>query len=74
MSMIMKRRYDIPSFAKHLNDFCDPSRGSVLRKEGVKRRYRYRFTNPLMPPFVVMKGIMDGLILSEVALSPNEPE
>ena len=64
MSSIMKKRYDIPSFAKHLNDFCGPVRGSVLRKEGVQRRYRYRFRNPLMPPFVVMKGILDGLIFA----------
>ena len=59
MSAIMGRRYDIPSFAKHLNDFCDPARGRVLRKEGVKRKYRYRFRNPLMQPYVVMKGIID---------------
>ena len=64
MSAIMKKRYDIPSFAKHLNDFCGPGRGSVLRKDGVQRRYRYRFCSPLMPPFVVMKGILDGLILA----------
>ena len=60
MSSIMGKKYDIPSFARHLNDFCDPARGRVLRKEGTKRKYRYRFTNPLMQPLVLMKGIVDG--------------
>ena len=59
MSSVMRKKYEIPSFAKHLNDFCDPSRGCVLKKEGMKRKYLYRFTSPLMKPFVVMKGILD---------------
>ena len=62
MSRIMGKKYEIPSFAKHLSDFCDQSRGSVLTKTGVKRKYSYRFTSPLMQPFVVMKGILDGRI------------
>jgi hypothetical protein len=28
----------------------------------VKHRYRFRFVNPLLQPFVVMQGINDGLI------------
>ena len=60
MSRIMRRRYEIPSFARHLNRFCQPERGCVLRKEGEKHRYRYRFSDPLMQPFVIMKGIVDS--------------
>ena len=46
MSKIMGKRYEIPSFAKHLSDFCDQSRGSVLKRIGAKRKYSYRFTSP----------------------------
>lgn len=60
MSRIMKKRYEIPSFARHLNSFCQPERGRVLRKEGAKHRYRYRFSDPLMQPFVIMKGIVES--------------
>ena len=60
MSRIMKKPYEIPSFARHLNSFCQPERGCVLRKEGEKHRYRYRFTDPLMQPFVIMKGIVES--------------
>ncbi|MDB6032601.1 MAG: hypothetical protein JWM16_2939, partial [Verrucomicrobiales bacterium] len=62
MSEIMKRPYEIPAFAQHLNDFCGENRGKVLQKTGYPRRYRFRFVNPLMEPFVVMKGIASGLI------------
>ena len=60
MSRIMGKAYEIPSFARHLNSFCLAERGPVLRKEGEKHRYRYRFTDPLMQPFVIMKGIIDS--------------
>ena len=60
MSKIMKKQYEIPSFARHLSSFCQPKRGKVLRKEGEKHRYRYRFTDPLMQPFVIMKGIVES--------------
>ena len=66
MSRIMQRPYDIPAFARHLNDFCEERRGAVLQKTGTARRYRFRFKNPLMQPFVVMKGLAKGLIRDDV--------
>lgn len=62
MTKIMGRLYDIPAFSRHLNDFCDNKRGAVLQRTGHPRRYRFRFVNPLMEPFVVMKGISKRLI------------
>ena len=62
MAKIMGKEYEIPSFAKHLGAFCDPNRGGVLKKEGIKRKYAYRFNNPLMQPFVLMNGIAAGRI------------
>lgn len=66
LSAIMKKRYEIPGFARHLNDFSGQDRGSILQKEGVKRRFRFRFSTPLMQPFVVMKGVASGLITNEI--------
>jgi Cdc6-like AAA superfamily ATPase len=62
LSEIMKRHYDIPAFSQHLNAFCDVSRGPILQKTGTSRRFRFRFCNPLMQPFVIMDGIKRGLI------------
>ncbi len=67
LSTVMRKNYEIPSFAKHLNDFCRTSRGAVLRKSGVKHKFRYRFANPLMQPLIVMKGLVDKRI-DETAL------
>jgi len=56
MSDIMGRRYDIPSFAQHLSRFCETERGNVLERIGTRRRYRYRFTNPMIRPYVYLRG------------------
>ncbi len=72
LSKIMKQRYEIPSFAKHLNEFCQPARGAVLQKHGVKHKYRYRFSNPLLQPLVIMKGIVDKRITEEALEEPRK--
>jgi len=60
LSRIMKKRYEIPSFVRHLNLFCDAAHGPVLQKAGIALRYRYRFVNPLLQPFVIMQGWWKG--------------
>ena len=65
LSKIMGRKYEIPAFAKHLNDFSQPARASVLKKSGEKHRYRYRFTSPLMQPLVIMKGMVNRMVIND---------
>jgi hypothetical protein len=66
MSGIMGKHYDIPAFSQHLNDFCENDRGPILEKSGYPRRYRFRFCNPLMEPYVIMSGISKGLITKDI--------
>lgn len=66
LSGIMKRPYEIPAFSQHLNAFCEASRGPVLQRTGTTRRYRFRFVNPLMQPFVIMDGIRKGMITDDL--------
>lgn len=47
----------IQQFAQHLRDFCE-NRGPVLERDG----RRYRFIKPLMGPYVILRGLADGLI------------
>jgi Cdc6-like AAA superfamily ATPase len=61
-SMIMKRKYDIPAFSRHLYELCKPERGEVLQQFGETHNRRYRFTNPIMQPYVIMKGLERNLI------------
>ena len=60
--MIMDKPCEIPMFGRHLNAFCSDERGHVLQQIGEPRSYRYRFTNPLLQPFIILRGIQDGLI------------
>jgi Cdc6-like AAA superfamily ATPase len=62
MTKIMGRTYGIGSFSQHLASFTEEDRGGVLQRIGQSRRYRFRFRNPLLQPFVVMKGLSKSLI------------
>jgi len=62
LSRIMKKSYDIPSFARHLKIFSEGRGMPILQRVGVKRKFRFRFSNPLMQPFVIMNGLAEGLI------------
>jgi Cdc6-like AAA superfamily ATPase len=65
MSLIMGRPYDIPSYARHLNQFASAARGDVLQKRGTERNYFYRFENPLLQPYIILNGLSRQLIARE---------
>ena len=73
MRKITGEDYDIPAFSRHLNDFCDGSRGPILQKTGERRRFRFRFINPLIEQFVVLKGISEGEITRDDTLLRPDP-
>jgi len=62
LAKVASRRYEIPSFTRHLNDFCGDARGSVLQKGGTERRYRFRFIDPLLKPYVVLRALSEQKI------------
>ena len=65
---ITKKAYTIDRYLKHLNDFCSLSRGPVLDKAGQKKRPLYRFKDSMLEPFVIMKGIRDGLVTTDLVI------
>jgi Cdc6-like AAA superfamily ATPase len=62
LTEIMRKRYDIPSFARHLKEFCSKERGPLLERRGVTRKFRYRFCDPLMQPYITLNGVASGLL------------
>jgi Cdc6-like AAA superfamily ATPase len=62
LQSITGRDYDIPNFARHLSAFTSQTRGGILQSKGDKYQRRFRFGNPLMQPYVIMRGIAGGLI------------
>ena len=70
--LITSKPYDVPAFAKHLKAFCDQKRGSILERRGPPRKVQYRFARPLMEPYVVLRGLADGLISERQLSRPSE--
>ena len=63
--IVPDRSYSIPNYARHLKQLSSVERGELLHRIGKTRRLRYRFNSPLMRPYIVMKGIDDGIITRE---------
>ncbi len=62
LSEIMGKRYDIPGYSQHLDKFSSDERGKVLEKTGTRRRFRFRFRDPLLQPYVIMRGVAEGTL------------
>ena len=65
LERVTGKAYDYPQFARHLKQFAAPRRGEVLQVSGGSRQRRYRFANPLLRPYVVLRGINDGVISAD---------
>jgi hypothetical protein len=65
LSYIMKKPVTIQAYIRHLDKFSQDVRGAVLKKDGPKRRFQYSFSEPMMQPYVLMKGLADGKITEE---------
>ncbi len=64
-SHIMGREMQIPSYARHLHGLSERDRGAVLQKLGRPHQSRFRFSNPLMQPYVLMRGLKSDMIKLE---------
>jgi Cdc6-like AAA superfamily ATPase len=62
LRIITGREYEIPNFAKHLKELSDSVRGQILQRTGEKRRIRYRFSSPILRPYIIMRGFGDKII------------
>lgn len=51
------------SFGRNLEQFCAMDRGPTLVREGSPKNYVYSFEYALLKPFVIIKGLSEGLIL-----------
>jgi len=60
---ILQREISIGGFQSHLAKFCEPERGPVLKKSGKRRSYRWRFVNPQIIPYILIRGKQRGVQL-----------
>jgi len=65
LARIMNKAVKIEAYIRHLDKFSQQERGPVLKKEGQKRKFQYSFVEPMMQPYVLMKGLTEGKITEE---------
>lgn len=64
-SAIMNERKRIAHFEKHLRRFASEEGGDILIKRGGDRQLTFRFSDPMMQPYVIIRGIQEGMIDNE---------
>lgn len=77
LSKILNRDVEIAHYQNHLNGFVSEQRGKILQKLGTERAYRFRFRDPAMQPFVLMRGISDKILsrdLKDILSFPEQPD
>jgi Cdc6-like AAA superfamily ATPase len=62
LSRILGKELRTTEFARHLERLSDTARGKVLQKHGAGRTSRFRFVNPLLQPYVAMRGVSEGVV------------
>lgn len=60
--ILPNKNYKPTTFAFHMNEFCEDARRKILQRFGEPRNQRYRFSDPVMQPYVILKGLADGKI------------
>ncbi|MEA3044161.1 MAG: hypothetical protein QOH47_1999 [Sphingomonadales bacterium] len=77
LSALLGRDAPVSLFGQHLKSLCEEDHGHILEQVGSARKFRYRFAEPMMQPFILMNGRRNDLITREqvdqLALSHYEP-
>lgn len=56
------KQYRATTYAFHMNEFTGEGRGAVLEVYGERQNPRYRFRDPMMQPYVILRGLAEGRI------------
>lgn len=72
LERILGQALDQARYARHLVQFCN-ERGPLLERRGGEHRWRYRFINPMMRPYIVMRAYSEGVSEDVLQLSSYDP-
>ena len=74
MAAMEGRDTQIPRDVHYLAEFCEEKRGRALRQTGDKWSKLYRFSDPLMRPFLIINAFKDRKLAPHVlGLFVKEP-
>jgi hypothetical protein len=74
LAKIMRKTVRHGNFQRHLIEFVSDGRGGILIRRGEERQYRYRFRDPMMQPYIIMKGIRENMVDHETRSALSYPE
>src|SRR6185312_15389020 len=77
LTSILGKPVKIANFQNHLKEFISKERCAILIRRGKERAYKFRFTDPMMQPYIIMRGVEEGLIPAnalDVLSSPEQPQ
>jgi Cdc6-like AAA superfamily ATPase len=76
LTVILDREIRVSAYVRHLDEFTSDHHSAVLQKDGQPRKYRFKFANPMLQPYVIIRGVEEGRITEEAAakLRKKEPE
>jgi energy-coupling factor transporter ATP-binding protein EcfA2 len=72
-----EKEVEIAAFQQHLKKFITDERKNILVRKGRDRAFRFRFRDPAMQPYVIMRGIEQGFVdkkAIDVLSFPAEPK
>jgi hypothetical protein len=72
LSFFLHRQVRSDTYNKHLVEFSE-TRGPVLERTGQSNRWRYRFRDPALPPYIVLLAAMEGLVTFAGPASEERP-
>lgn len=68
-SSIMREKKRIAHFEKHMRRFASDEGGNILHRQGGERQQIFRFADPMMQPYVIIRGIQSGMIPEDARAS-----
>lgn len=69
LSHILRKNVTATQFSRQLKELCGEPRGSILQQSIEQRNRRFRFTNPLLEPFVTIKSLSNEILTSAELLN-----
>ncbi len=66
LTAIMGRSMSAPAFSFHLNELCNEERGRILVKTGSRSHFRFRFDQPMIQPYIIMKSLSADIINDDI--------
>jgi Cdc6-like AAA superfamily ATPase len=73
MALLLQKDCTVSDIQKHLSEFASEKRGNVLQRVGSIRRYKYRFTDPMLQPYTIIHSLHEGLISESQLWTLDQP-